>query len=82
MLAERADASAIRDAAAGNGQPKPSIIAVLEQPSAAELTAARQQLEYVLKTPQSLSQILNLLDDVMKARFDGLRQTVASGTYD
>ena len=82
VLAERADASAIREAASGNGHPKPSVVAVLEQPSAAELMAARQQLEYVLKTPQSLSQILNLLDDVMKARLDGLRPTVASGAYD
>jgi hypothetical protein len=82
VIAERADASALRDAAAGNGRPKPSIIAVMEQPSAAEVTAARQQLEYVLKTPQSLSQILNLLDDVMKARLDGLRPAVASGADD
>jgi vacuolar-type H+-ATPase subunit F/Vma7 len=82
VLAERADASAIQEAAAGTGQQKPSIVAVLEQPSAAELTAARQQLEYVLKTPQSLLQILNLLDDVMKARVDRLRPALASGAYD
>jgi hypothetical protein len=81
VLAEAADVPAIRDAAAGIGQGKPSIVSVLEQPSAAELTAARQQVEYVLKTPQSLSQILNLLDDVMKARLDG-RPTVASGADD
>ena len=68
VLAERADASAIRDVAAAGGQPKPSIVGVLEDPSTAELTAARQQFDYVLKTPQPLPQILNLVDDVMKAR--------------
>lgn len=82
VLAERADASAIREAAARNGHKEPSVIAVVEQPSTVELTQARQQFEYVLKTPQSLSQILNLLDDVMKARLDGLRPTVASGAHD
>ena len=50
------------------GQPKPIIVGVLEDPSTAELTAARQQFDYVLKTPQPLPQILNLMDDVMKAR--------------
>jgi hypothetical protein len=68
VLAERADASAVQAASAGSGQPTPSIVAVLEDPSATDLTAARQQLEYVLRTPQPASQILNLLDDVMKAR--------------
>ena len=68
ILAERADASAIRDVAAAGGQPKPSVVGVLEDPSSSELTAARQQLEYVLKTPQPLPQILNLMDDVMKTR--------------
>jgi hypothetical protein len=76
VLAERADASAIR-AAAGDGQQNPSIVAVLEDASAADLATARQQVEYVLKTPQPVSQILNLLDDVMKARADGSRRTVA-----
>ena len=78
VLAERADASAVRDLAGTVGQPKPSIVAVLEDPSPTELATARQQLEFVLKTPQSLSQILNLLDDVMKARLGGLRRS-ASG---
>jgi hypothetical protein len=52
---------------------------VLEDPSSADLTAAGQQLEYVLKTPQRLPQILNLVDDVMKARLQGVHQT-KSGT--
>ena len=77
VLAERADASAVQAATAGSGQPNPSIVAILEDPSSADLVAARQQLEYVLKTPQPLSKILNLLDDVMKARFDGSRRTAA-----
>jgi hypothetical protein len=75
VLAERADALAIQAVAGVGGQPKPSIVGVLEDLSPAELAAARQQLEYVLKSPQSLPQILNLLDDVMKARLDGLRRT-------
>jgi hypothetical protein len=77
VLAERADASAIRAATAGSGQPNPSIVAVLEDPSSGDLTAAREQLEYVLKTPQPVSQILNLVDDVMKARLDGSHRTAA-----
>lgn len=79
ILAERADASAIRDVAAAGGQSKPSLVGVLENPSSVELTAARQQLEYVLKTPQSLPQILNLVDDVMKARLDGSRRQTVPG---
>ena len=79
VLAERADASAIGIAAGTAGQPKPSIVAMVEDPSAADLTAAREQLEYVLKTPQRLPQILNLLDDVMKARLADRRRTAASG---
>jgi hypothetical protein len=77
VLAERADASAIRVATAGSGQPSPSIVAVMEDPSSTDLTAARQELEYVLKTPEPVSQILNLLDDVMKARLDGSRRSAA-----
>ena len=68
VLAERADASAVRTAATGEGAAKPSIVGVLEDPSSSALTAARQELEYVLKTPDSLAHILNLLDDVMQAR--------------
>ena len=60
ILAERADASVIPDG--GGGQPKPTVIAVLEEPSSSELASASQQFEGVLKTPQPLSQILNLLD--------------------
>jgi hypothetical protein len=76
VLVERADASAIPDV--GVGQPKAAVIAVLEEPSSAELALARQQLEFVLKTPQPLSQILNLMDDVMKARLGSVRRTVDS----
>ena len=68
VLAERADALAVGEAAALGTQAKPSIVAVVENPTSAELAAALQQLEYVLKAPQRLPQILNLLDDVMKAR--------------
>lgn len=78
VLAEPADASAVRRLAGAGGQPQPSIVTVLEDASAVDGAAAHQQPEYVLKTPQSVSQILNLLDDVMKARLDGLRRT-ASG---
>jgi hypothetical protein len=67
VLAEQADAPAVRNAEAG-GEAKPSIVGVLEDPSPAALTAARKDLEYVLKTPDSLAHILNMLDDVMQAR--------------
>jgi hypothetical protein len=80
ILAERADVSAIRDLAAPTGQPKPSVVGVLEDPSSVELTAARQQLEYVLKTPDSLAHILNMMDDVMKARLENARRAAASGS--
>lgn len=79
VLAERADATAIRDFAPVGGQPKPSVVAVLEDLSPAELAIVRQELEYVLKTPQSLPQILNMLDDVMKARLDGQRRAGSGG---
>ena len=78
VLVEKADAPAVRDAAAANGQPKPAIISVFEPP-APDVVPASQQFEYVLKTPKTLPQILNLLDDVMKARRDALRQTSVSG---
>jgi hypothetical protein len=76
VLVERTDASTIPDV--GVGQPRAAVIAVLEEPSSAELALARQQLEFVLKTPQPLFQILNLLDDVMKARLGNFRRTVPS----
>jgi hypothetical protein len=41
------------------------------------LTAAGQEFEYVLKTPESLPRILNLLDDVMQARLTSARRTTA-----
>jgi hypothetical protein len=74
VLVERADTAAIAEINAA-GQLRPSIVAVMEDPSAADFAAARQQLDYVLKAPQSVSQILNLLDDVMKARIDASRRT-------
>ena len=75
VLVEKADAAALRDAAASNSQTKPAIISVLEGQAPPDLTLVHQQsAEYVLKTPQTLSQILNLLDDVMKARRDGVRR--------
>jgi hypothetical protein len=76
VLVERADALAVPNV--GVPQPKPAVIAILEEPSSAELALARQQLEFVLKTPQPLSQILNLVDDVMKARLENARRTVGS----
>jgi hypothetical protein len=78
ILAERADALAIPDLASP-GSVKPSIVGVLEDPSAAELADARQRLEAVLKTPQSVVEILKLLDDVMKTRLDNSRRQPASG---
>ena len=80
ILAEREDASAIRDFTAPTGRPKPSVVGVLEDPSSGALTAARQQFEYVLKTPDTLSHILNLMDDVMKARLENARRTAAAGS--
>jgi len=68
VLAERADAPAVRAAEGAGGDVKPSIVGVLEDPSSAALTAARSEMDYVLKTPDSLANILNLLDDVMQAR--------------
>jgi hypothetical protein len=78
ILAERFDALAIPDLASA-GFVKPSIIGVLEDPSAVELAAARQQLDAVLKTPQPPVEILKLLDDVMKTRLDHSRRQAPSG---
>ena len=72
VLAERGDISQIPDVAPA-GWRKATIVAVLEDPSSVELATARQQREFVLKTPQSVSHILNFLDDVMKTRLDGQR---------
>ena len=77
VVAERADAPAIRDAATEKNQP--AIVQVLEKRSASENPAAHLPLEYVLETPQSLSHILNLLDDVLKARLDALRRGAVTG---
>jgi hypothetical protein len=79
ILAERADALALRALGVAGEQSKPSIVGVLEDPSSADLTAARQQLEYVLNTPQRLPQILNFVDDVMKRRLENAHRTT-SGT--
>src|SRR5207247_10614155 len=78
ILAEQADAFAIT-AVVSAGAVKPSVVGVLEDPSAVDLAAASQRLQVVLKTPQPLSEILKLLDDVMKARVDNARRLAASG---
>ena len=70
ILVEQADASALRDIAGPAGQPKPTIVGVLESPSSSAVSEAKTQLEYVLTTPSPLARILNLMDDVMKARLD------------
>jgi len=79
VLVEKADAAAAREAATANGQPQPAIISVFEPPAVPDMMAVNQPLEYVLTTPQTVSQILNLLDDVMKARRDASRRTIVSG---
>lgn len=78
ILAERADAFAIPDLLSA-APVKPSVVGVLEDPSAADLAEARQRLQAVLTTPQPLFEILKLLDDVMKTRFDNSRRQAASG---
>ena len=71
VLAERADAIGIPDALPPGGARKPSIIGVLE--GAADVAADRQRFDAVLKTPQSLPDILRIFDDVMKTRIDKAR---------
>jgi hypothetical protein len=78
LLAEKADASAVADAAASITQATPSIVAVVEERSTAEAESVPPGA-YVLKAPQRLSQILNLLDDVMKARLAEQRRIAQSG---
>jgi hypothetical protein len=78
ILAERSDALAIPDLVSA-GPVKPSVVGVLEDSSAAELAAAGQRLQAVLKTPQSLFDILKTLDDVMKTRIDNSRRPAAAG---
>jgi len=75
ILVEQADALPLRAIAAPVGQPMPSIIGVLENPSSSALIEARRQLEYVLTTPTPLARILNLMDDVMKTRLDHAHRT-------
>ena len=77
ILVEQADASALRDIAAPAGQPKPTIVGVLESPSSSAVSEAKTQLEYVLTTPSPIARILNLMDDVMKARLEGVHRTGA-----
>ncbi len=72
VLAERADALGVTDAGSA-GQTRLAVVGVLEDPSAAEMTAASRQFDAVLKTPQPLSEILRTLDDVMKARLQKSR---------
>ncbi len=78
VLAERADALGIPDLVSA-APLKPSVVGVLEDPSAVDLAEARQRLQAVLKTPQSLVDILKLVDDVMTARLDNSRRQAASG---
>lgn len=77
ILVEQVDAPALHDIDPPAGQVKPSIVGVLEDPSPSALTDARRQLEYVLPTPTSLVHILNLMDDVMKARLESARRSGA-----
>jgi hypothetical protein len=58
---------------------KPSVVGVLENPSAAELAEASHRLQAVIKTPQSVFDILKTLDDVMKGRLDNSRRPPAGG---
>ena len=75
VLVERADASAAGEAAASTAQTRPSIVSVVEDGSGQ--TPAPSPGEYILKVPQRLPQILNLLDDVMKARLDEPKRTTS-----
>lgn len=76
IVAERDDAIDIADLVPVMPR-KPTILGVLEKPTAADLAAARQRLDGVITTPQPLGDILRLLDDVMKARLDRAR----AGTF-
>ena len=77
VVGERADVAAIPDVTQ-SGRPKPVLVAVLEDPSPSDFSAAQQQFACVLKTPQPLSQILGLLDDAMKARVESARRVGSS----
>jgi hypothetical protein len=79
VVAERTDAAAIPQVEV-SGRPKASVVAVLEGPSMTELAAAQHQFDFVLNTPQPLSKILNLLDDIMKARLAQFGRSAPSGT--
>jgi hypothetical protein len=73
VLVERAEVAAIADIVTPGPQ-KPAVVAVLEEPATVEPVSAPPQVDYVLKTPQPVKQVLNLLDDVMKARIEAARQ--------
>jgi hypothetical protein len=72
ILAEQADAAAIPDLLPPDAS-QPGIISVVENPSSGALAAAQRQFAAVLEAPQSLPQILKLLDDVMQARTQKVR---------
>jgi hypothetical protein len=78
VLAERADASAAGEAAASAAQTRPSIVSVVEDSPGQAQTVP--QGEYLLRVPQRLPQILNLLDDVMKVRLAEQKRIAASGS--
>jgi hypothetical protein len=80
VLAEREDAAAIRGLPALGSRLKPSVVGVLEHPSPATVVQAYEELEFVLTTPQSMTQILNLMDDVMKARLESAHRAGANGS--
>jgi hypothetical protein len=72
VLAERVDALGAADVLPA-GPSKPSVIGVLEDSSSAALPAGDRPFDAVLKAPQSLPEILKLLDDVMTARVQKAR---------
>jgi hypothetical protein len=76
ILAERADAEAIPLAEVPD-RLKPTVVAILEDPSKDVVEAARNQIGYVLATPQPLVKILNALDDIMKMRIDASRRAAS-----
>jgi len=77
VLAERADAGAVR-AAVATSQMQPAIVAVVEDTPAHDTAPTIDESGYVLKTPLPLVKILNLLDDVMKDRAAAARRSSAN----
>ena len=81
VIAEQDDVAGIRLVVAGSAaRARPSIVSVVEKsgPAAVPATAPSSN-EFTLKAPQSLPQILNMLDDIMKARIEAARRTPAPG---